>query len=96
MLKISKIIPSEYIAVKASLINYPDVCLNVQELTLTEQQYKALLELGYDVDWGCMAACGFGTFQTKRHDNKITFMVQDCPCHPGQYFLVLKPTCKKR
>jgi len=92
LLKVAEIIPWQFIAIKGTLLNYPEICLNVQELTLTEQQYQELRQLGYDVDWGCIGACGYGSLEVEEHGDIITFTVHPCMCHyPSQYFLVLKP-----
>jgi len=96
ILKVAKIIPAEYINLPLTVLNYPDICLCAMELSLSTHKYQKLQELGYDVDWGCICACGYGDLTVKRRGKRITWKVVECMCHPGQYFLVLKPIGKKR
>ena len=77
-------------------INYPSICLHVQELTLTKRQCRALQKLGYEVSWGCVCACGYGHLEVKEDTNTVTFIVHPCTCHwPHQYFLTLEPRKKE-
>ena len=91
LLEVARIIPPEYINLPLTVLNYPDICLCATELSLSTYKYKRLKELGYDVDWGCVCACGYGDLTIKRRGKRITWTVIECMCHPGQYFLVLKP-----
>jgi len=77
-------------------LNFPSICLCTHELTLTKRQLKALQKLGYEVNWGCVCACGYGQLETKEDGNMITFIVHPCMCHdPYQYFLALEPRKKE-
>jgi len=96
LLKVAEIIPPSYINVPLTFLNYPEICLYVTELSLSKRKYQKLQELGYDVDWGCVVACGYGDLTVKRRGKRITWTVIECMCHPGHYFLVLKPIGKKR
>ena len=96
LLKVAEVIPPSYINVPLTFLNYPEICLYVTELSLSRRKYQKLQELGYDVDWGCVVACGYGDLTIKRRGQRITWTVIECMCHPGHYFLVLKPVNKER
>jgi len=93
LLRIAVEVPelAKHIDVPTTFLNFPRIVLS-HRVVLSKRSYERLRELGYDIDIGCAAACGFGYLKRVDRGDSIEFIAVDCPCHPGAYFLVLYPS----
>ena len=85
----------KYVNLPLTNINQPEIILNDTRIRIKKEDYEKIRKLGYDIEVGCVAACGFGYLLTNEDGEYIEFEVQECYCHPGHYFLVLTPTKKE-
>ena len=56
------------------------------EIWVLDEEIPKDLQQYFDIETGCISACGFGGYIEK--GNKL--IIDSCYCHPDAYFFVLK------